>query len=524
MNRVRIRKMGLLLAGLAFAATAYVVIKSCFSAADVTSYTKFLGKIQKTMSGYGKAPYSAEQSRQGISREIWFSKGSDRFKLFVTADEAEVAYEGVGSNLEIIENLKGVKGWLQNQSEGDESGVPQLVRYLQADSAFYHNAKRLIGAENVKIALYTGFESQETVKCSARSLDVLLLEKTAHLEGDVVFSHPLGTLSAERVNVEMEDEILAEGNVEINQNGKWLVKAEKGRYIPGERPKVILWSEINRCEASDFGSLTIHSKTIEAMPKTGDIVFFEPEGTLCIKEQGDQKEMLHFASGSLICDEKSGMYILKDHVKLALPSQNAVLTTDHEIHIHNSEKQVQEFVCTGKTEFSFETEEHDFSLSCRGQLNFDRKNCLLHMKSTAEGDQLFFHDNMGKVYADEATLEFQEIENRLVPIRVVFNGDVLVLNREPPFLQKALSDRLTFLFSTHEVTFEANPKRRVLLFDQANNLEMSAKGIKMKRDKQTNKESIQAIGDLRLKFDEEEFAQLKKRFLMDADGNNETTK
>jgi hypothetical protein len=534
MSRRKVQRIAFIGVALMLAGFIYAIARGCCIPADLISYNKFLDKVHKTMSGRGKTPYCAEQLRQGLSREISYTNGPERLKVFFTANEAELAYEGVGNDLEIIEHLKEVKSWVQEKVFTSENAPRQLVRYLEADRAFYRNAKRFICAENVQIQGYnlpgnqlTPFNSEAMnidSSLTAQFLKINLLENTAKLEGGVSLLQKPNekfpssfTLSAERVSTQVmkTQTIFLEEDVKINYDNKWNVKADYGFYeCEADRAKIILWSETSLCEAHSLLNKTrIRAKSIETYPKKRIIEFLKPQGIISLKEEGNQAQELEFSSAVLTWKEENEECILNNDVTVVLPNKNILLTTDKELRIKKGKQGIREIRSKGNTLLNCKNKDRGFIISCIGEVLVNDDQQLVQMQSANVSEQLLFRDDMGKVYADRAELEYQMIDQKMVPLKIVFLGNVLVLNREPPLQQRALADQLTFFFPTHELILAANSKKRVLFYDQTNNLEMSARGVKVTRCKDTKKDSIQGVGDVRFKFDEQEFAQLKPNLL-----------
>lgn len=119
-------------------------------------------------------------------------------------------------------------------------------------------------------------------------------------------------------------------------------------------------------------------------------------------------------------------------------------------------------------------------------------------------------------YADSVEVAF--VEGKFVPDIVTLVGNVRLINREGSLMQYILADKVVLTCSTYEMHFFATGKYRVLFYDKANNLQMSATELIMKRDKTTKKESMQGIGDVRFRFIGQEFDQIRKRFLLDKKG------
>ncbi|HEY4831836.1 MAG TPA: hypothetical protein VIH61_04675, partial [Waddliaceae bacterium] len=436
MSKYKVKKIGIVCVGLILAGLVYVLAKECCIPADLISYNKFLDKVHKTMSGRGKTPYCAEQLRQGMSREIWYTSGPERHKIFLTANEAELAYEGIDNDLEIVEHLKEVKGWLQEMLYWHENAPMQTVRYFEADSALYRNAKRMICADNVIMKGYCmpGHQLLNSnvldidSSLSAHSLEISLLDKTAKLEGEVSllqkrneafpasFTLRAGRLSTQTVAPKT---IFLEDDVKINYDEKWNVKADYGFYECAEdTAKVTLWSETGLCEANSLlDRIQIRAKTIETDPKRRVIEFLEPTGTICIKGEKNQSEELEFSSSILTWKEESGECILKNNVTVTLPSKNLLLTTDKELQIKKGKEGIRELRSRGSTILNCKNNDRGFILTCIGEVLVDHERQLLQMQSASVSEQLLFRDDVGKVYADRAELEYQTINQKIVPLK-----------------------------------------------------------------------------------------------------------
>lgn len=62
------------------------------------------------------------------------------------------------------------------------------------------------------------------------------------------------------------------------------------------------------------------------------------------------------------------------------------------------------------------------------------------------------------------------------------------------------------------MTLKGQGGNRVLLYDQAKDLQISAPGVLLKRDPITQKETIKGLGDVRFSLVKEEFSELRKKF------------
>jgi hypothetical protein len=180
---------------------------------------------------------------------------------------------------------------------------------------------------------------------------------------------------------------------------------------------------------------------------------------------------------------------------------------------------------TGPTVLTYANEEEKVvhTLTCPGLLTVDHQL----LKTTLEcprdqnnnvlfGKQIVFHDSMGEIYADLLTVYYTMAEDSPTPTKLVLEGNVQMFNRggDPDkngaFLQYALADVVEYTPQAREVYLVASDKKRVLFFDKLNALQVSATSLKIRRDQETKKESIQGFGDVRFSFVEKELEMINK--------------
>ena len=196
------------------------------------------------------------------------------------------------------------------------------------------------------------------------------------------------------------------------------------------------------------------------------------------------------------------------------------LTTDKELtlKINLGKRGELEYVkCSGETILRRDDNENHPNryIRCNGEVFLDNEKRQLHLVSEA-GQQLYFQENQAKIYADTALLEYEVgKDGKFSPTHIALEGNVRLANREGMLLQYVLADRVDMLPQSQEMHFKAFEKKRVLFYDKVNNLQTSAPELRMKRDKVTQKDSFQGVGDVRFNFNEQEFEQLRKRFLPD---------
>lgn len=156
----------------------------------------------------------------------------------------------------------------------------------------------------------------------------------------------------------------------------------------------------------------------------------------------------------------------------------------------------------------------EFTLRCPGEVIVDKKNHRITLISGASEDskQIYYNDGTGRAYANLVVLEYNDA---MEPKKISLIGNVKIMNREGVLTQYILADRADYTFENLQMNFTADKGNRVVLYDRPNNLQVSAPGLKITRNPETKKDSIQGLGDVRFKLIEEEIEMLRKNFLLD---------
>ncbi len=156
----------------------------------------------------------------------------------------------------------------------------------------------------------------------------------------------------------------------------------------------------------------------------------------------------------------------------------------------------------------------DITLKCPGEIVVDKKNYRITLigNGGSEERQIYFNDGMGRAFANLVVLEYNEA---MEPKKISLIGNVKIMNREGVLTQYILADRADHIFESLQTNFTADKGSRVILFDRPNNLQVSAPGLKITKNPETKKDSIQGMGDVRFKLVEEELEMIRKSFLLE---------
>jgi hypothetical protein len=131
-----------------------------------------------------------------------------------------------------------------------------------------------------------------------------------------------------------------------------------------------------------------------------------------------------------------------------------------------------------------------------------------HFTGTKE---LHYTDERGEIFAVEGIVEYAEIDNSIEPLKITLKGNVRLIHKAPAS-QYALADILEYYPKEEIIVLKGQEGGRVLFFDRAKGMQMSALEVRAKRGDTKGKEAIQGIGDVCFLFKEEELNKLKDRF------------
>lgn len=332
------------------------------------------------------------------------------------------------------------------------------------------------------------------------------------------------------------DQLILEKELLINYNNFYFIEAEFGCYQKHEEKNgsshldgiVIITSPIKKESQlySKEGDRVFSSKiNIDTVKR--EIELESPHGILsnCLKDV--KKTELNFSSEVMTWSELENLLTLKSNVSLNYKGIGN-LTNPEEIkvyrHFQDEKQQIKSISAKGHTVLNYLSSEDTDShlLETFGSFILDHQKLVANIFSplaldgaVLDGKQIHFSGSIGDVYADEATIVYQEKDKKITPLKLILKGNVWLLkqeNKEERCLQFALSDSVDYDMISKEMIFKSIDKNRVLFFDKANNLQISAPSVVIKKDSQTDKNAVQGVGDVRFSFIDKEFERLQKRF------------
>ncbi len=332
-------------------------------------------------------------------------------------------------------------------------------------------------------------------------------------------------------------QMTADYDVSANYNSEFLASADHGLYEktepPGDGGLLTLHANASSgiCQVSNRNGDSINADKIRVDTLKRELQFDSPKGSMFTREHDDNSHEITFSCQTMTWNEPQDLLILQEQVEVEYRGVGT-LTNPHEIYVQrksiNGHKQVSHMGCKGTTVLNYQDEKKKESHVLKSYNSFllDHERLQAHLDSPRDANnhvlddlQVHFSDSMGDIFADDVVILYQEINKKMFPTKLLLKGNVWLLSRtsidkDDPgkIMQMAMADRVEYDIASKEMLCFADTKKRVLFFDKSNNLQISAPSVKAKRDPNTQKDSIQGMGDVRFSFIENEFDQMKKRF------------
>lgn len=338
-------------------------------------------------------------------------------------------------------------------------------------------------------------------------------------------------------------EMIANDNVTVNYNHDLLAIADQAIYRrnSGDDPGCILMQARERfgiCQATNRNGDTIHSTRMQIDPITRQLTFDSPKGVIYTREEGEERNRVDFSCNTMTWNEQNDLLTLRGNVLINQEGFGQIVNNE-EMKIHrfeaNGQKHLRSIEGSGETTLSYSDLKNSIShtLACYGKVFLDHEHLQTSLESprhangeVLKGKQIYFQDRLGEIYADKAVISYDYINHKIAPAKITLIGHVQILNRtaadaedKGKFLQYAVADQVDYFPLKNKMYFKSEGSHRVLFFDKTNNIKVSAPALKILRNPNSKKDSIQGIGDVRFSFIEEELEELRKRFNLPEEGS-----
>lgn len=335
--------------------------------------------------------------------------------------------------------------------------------------------------------------------------------------------------------------ITAQDNVTVNYNHDIIALADCAVYERGSdtSPGVVLMNAnepTGICSVTNCAGDIIYAAQIRIDPAARILTFLAPKGKIHAPAEKKKTSHIDFSSEEMVWNELNDCLMLQGQIMI---NQEGIgqIVNNNKVNIYRyglgRRKYLKRIDSPGETVLKYADKSNGawHTLTSYGSLCVDHENLQTILESprgingeVLEDKQVYFEDRLGEIYADRAVISYDYINHAIVPAKLTLTGNVKILNRTAAdeqdrgkFLQYALTDHLEYFPLKNKMHLKGNG-HRVLFFDKANNVKVSAPALRILRDPDSKKDSIQGFGDVRFSFIEEELEELRKHFNLPEEG------
>ena len=101
------------------------------------------------------AATTGEQSRQQVRKDLWIVQSPhERIHDRIESEQSRLILRPKQNSIELIEQLQGVQGWIEEKSQNAAKNTPLQLRHFLAKEGVYFYKDQTFKAFNVLISLY----------------------------------------------------------------------------------------------------------------------------------------------------------------------------------------------------------------------------------------------------------------------------------------------------------------------------------------------------------------------------------
>ena len=496
--------------------------------------------------------YIAKQQREGIQKSLYFMPAKENtlheLRLFASSSELMLVRK---EDSQISEKLEDFRAMVQESfyyanPDGksslitDEVAIPmQNITYLSSETANCCYTQGTLVAHKGEMTrfilpgrlLIDDLESANIhpyQSASAENIHLRYKEGLLLLDGDVMLDHHEGEdllqLTCDTACLYEENKapvVEAKAQVKIVFNYS-LTATGDSAYFEGDEVSLFGDKKENRCLLCSKEGDQIYSDRIQLSLKSRIVQMQKPAGIL-YPVKGEFLP-LKFSSHQLLWNHDQNELVLEADVAIFHPTLGR-LTNQNTVHIFRSEKKentLEKMISKGHTVLTRHEPQTGrvYTLTCDGNVVLDHIQGEVFLTAADPVNApVYLNDEFGKVYADTAKVYYSPSQSRQkAPQKIVLQGNVKIMNRNAPagdapaVVQMALADKIELNPATNEMVFFASQRKRVLFYEESNELQISAPRLTVRRDRQTRKESFEGDGDVRFSFQDKEITELRKKF------------
>ncbi len=337
----------------------------------------------------------------------------------------------------------------------------------------------------------------------------------------------------EEVTISYNHDFIASGNRAIFYRQEEENASDASSVLPGQ--VVMTGSEgAATCQVTNQRGDLVYAKTMTLDTTARQLEMENMRGTMVV--EGDEKKapgVLSICADRASWEEKSGIVTLLGNVEVNDPDMG-LLKSKERIILFMDGQQPKQWVraeAEGESTLIYKGKDGPGmkTLKSYGSCVLDHSALEVRLNSPKDGEgkvldgkQVFYTDERGDILADQVSIHYRHDESGVSPERIVLYGHVKIVNRDGGISkdrtkaqQYVLADRVDFFPATQLMELKGTKGRRVLFFDEANELQVSAQVLKVRRDRLSSREMVEGGGDVRFYLVDQEIEKLRQQFSLD---------
>lgn len=122
---------------------------------DIASYQNKINTHQRQKEESLKDKNRSTPKRKNVQKDMWLTQDNgQRFHYRLCSDLSVLNLVSLNNKWEIVEELKGITGWMQEKLYFVDEKPWQQIRYLSAEKGFYSYSSHYFEADSVFLSFY----------------------------------------------------------------------------------------------------------------------------------------------------------------------------------------------------------------------------------------------------------------------------------------------------------------------------------------------------------------------------------
>lgn len=236
-----------------------------------------------------------------------------------------------------------------------------------------------------------------------------------------------------------------------------------------------------------------------------------------------QKGEMRFQADHLYWDQVKNTLTLKGQISI---DENSLGTLHAEDELQiiqtavNGKRLLKGIYAQGPSTLIYKDAHHiSHRLVSSGTVDFNRDKLRATIDSFEKDGvvptdkQLYYEEEELAVFADTASLEYSMTSDTLEPSSLTLSGNIRLFSHDPQKPSRCgLADRLIYSLTTRTLILSANPGKKVLFWDEAQGMRLSAPEVHITYDPETKQQQVKGVGAVQFAFTPDEQNKLHQLF------------